>query len=157
MMYEKDELTGKVKEFISIMKENNLGHLCVRNDKFEIELGEKPPLPPAVQIPIPAVQAAQVAPAVSAAVPEFLPAQEKKQSGKYIKSPIVGTFYASSAPGKPPYAPVGKTVGKGDVVFIIESMKLMNEVKSDLEGTVAEVLVSDGEAVEFDQPILRLQ
>lgn len=151
MMYEKDELTGKVKEFISIMKENNLGHLCVRNDKFEIELGEKPPLPPAVHIPIPA------APAVSAAVPDFVPAQEKKESGKYIKSPIVGTFYASSAPGKPPYAPVGKTIGKGDVVFIIESMKLMNEVKSDLEGTVAEVLVSDGEAVEFDQPILRLQ
>lgn len=150
-MYEKDELTGKVKEFISIMKENNLGHLCVRNDKFEIELGEKPPLPPAVHIPIPA------APAVSAAVPDFVPAQEKKESGKYIKSPIVGTFYASSAPGKPPYAPVGKTIGKGDVVFIIESMKLMNEVKSDLEGTVAEVLVSDGEAVEFDQPILRLQ
>ncbi len=71
-----------------------------------------------------------------------------------VKSPIVGTFYAASAPDKPPFVTVGQQVKKGDVIMIIESMKLMNEVQSEFDGTVAEILVKNGEAVEFDQPIM---
>lgn len=77
-----------------------------------------------------------------------------KVGGNIIKSPIVGTFYSSSAPDKPPFVTVGQSVKKGDVVMIIESMKLMNEIKSDFDGVVQEILVSNGEAVEFDQPIM---
>ncbi len=150
-MYEKNELTDVVRDFISIMKENNLGRLYVKNDKFEVELGEKQTAPVYPSIP--------PMPPQSAAVPAqgVVPVSEKSECGKFIRSPIVGTFYASSAPGKPPYVTIGKKVCEGDVVFIIESMKLMNEVKSEISGTVAEILVSDGEAVEYDQPILRLE
>ena len=148
-----------VKELAALMKENNLSYLKVKNEEFEVELGEKqkqtalpvmPPMPmmPAMQAPVAAPAAAQTA-----------PAQETQPllSGKIVKSPIVGTFYAAPAPGKPAYAPVGKTVAKGEVLFIIESMKLMNEVTSEFDGKVAEILVKDGEAVEFDQPIMRIE
>lgn len=77
-------------------------------------------------------------------------------SGKIIKSPIIGTFYAAAAPGKSPFVSVGSKVAKGSVVCIVESMKLMNEINSDFDGTVAEVYVSDGQAVEYDQPLFRL-
>lgn len=144
-----DKLSEAVKEMVSIMKENRLGRLHVKSGEFEIELGESMEghfmghtvMTHPVELPS----------------PQELPAEEKPESGRFIKSPIVGTFYAASAPGKPPFVKAGKSISKGDVVFIIESMKLMNEVKSELDGVVAEVLVSDGEAVEYDQPILRLE
>ena len=75
-------------------------------------------------------------------------------SGNVVKAPLVGTFYAASAPDKPPFVTVGKRVKKGDVLMIIESMKLMNEVQSEFDGTVEKILVSDGQPVEFDQPIM---
>jgi acetyl-CoA carboxylase biotin carboxyl carrier protein len=74
--------------------------------------------------------------------------------GKTVKAPIVGTFYAAPAPDKPPFVEVGKKVKKGDVIMIIESMKIMNEVTSDFDGTVKEILVKSGEPVEFDQTVM---
>ena len=82
------------------------------------------------------------------------PAAVQQVSGNVVKSPIVGTFYAAASPEKPPFVTVGQQVKKGDVLMIIESMKLMNEVQSEFDGTVAEILVKNGEAVEFDQPIM---
>lgn len=157
MRYEKDELPGVVKEMIGIMKENNLGHFHVRNDQFEVEFGERQPLPPIPPMPPMAGYAGSTVMTHPVEIAAPREPESKPQGGRYIKSPIVGTFYAASAPGKPPFVKAGKSVSKGDVVFIIESMKLMNEVKSELDGVVAEVLVSDGEAVEYDQPILRLE
>ena len=95
------------------------------------------------------------APAAAASAPAPA-AEEKRLSGKIIKSPIVGTFYASPSPDQPPFVQVGDTVKKGDVIMIIESMKLMNEVQSDMDGTVQEILVKNGEAVEYDQPLMIL-
>lgn len=158
MQYEKDELIGAVKELIAVMKDSGLSYMSVKNDNFEVELGEKPvpvAMPPMSMMPPMAAMAPVNAPegaqntAAEAKAPEL--------SGKIVKSPIVGTFYAAPAPGKPPYAPVGKTVAKGDILFIIESMKLMNEVTGEFDGTVAEIFVKDGDAVEFDQPIMRIQ
>ncbi len=77
--------------------------------------------------------------------------------GNMVKAPIVGTFYSKPAPDKPAFVEVGKSVKKGDVLMIIESMKLMNEVQSDFDGVVKEILVSDGTAVEFDQPIMIIE
>ncbi len=79
---------------------------------------------------------------------------EKVLSGNVIKSPIVGTFYSTPSPGKPPFVKVGDKVNKGDVIYIIESMKLMNEVKSEFTGVVKEILVESGESVEYGQPIM---
>lgn len=76
---------------------------------------------------------------------------------KEITSPIVGTFYQSSAPDKPPFVKVGDVVSKGDVVCIIEAMKFMNEITSEESGTIAEILVNDGEYVEYGQTLFRLK
>jgi acetyl-CoA carboxylase biotin carboxyl carrier protein len=77
--------------------------------------------------------------------------------GNVVKSPIVGTFYAAASPDKPPFAEVGKKVKKGDVIMIIESMKLMNEIQSEFDGTVKQILVKNGEAVEYDQPLMVIE
>ena len=147
-----------VKDLAALMKENNLSYLKVKNEEFEIELGEKKPDMP-IMPPMPMMPPMQAPMAAPAAAPAAATAQEAQPvlSGKVVKSPIVGTFYAAPAPGKPAYAPVGKTVAKGEVLFIIESMKLMNEVTSEFDGKVVEILVKDGEAVEFDQPIMRIE
>ena len=76
---------------------------------------------------------------------------------KLVTAPIVGTYYQSQAPDKPPFVKVGDTVAKGDVVCIIEAMKFMNEVVSEVSGKIVEVLVEDGEFVEFGQPLFRVQ
>lgn len=76
---------------------------------------------------------------------------------KEITSPIVGTFYTSSAPGNPPFVKVGDIVSEGDVVCIIEAMKFMNEINSEVSGTITEILVEDGEYVEYGQALFRLK
>lgn len=158
MQYEKDELIGAVKELIAVMKDSGLSYMSVKNDNFEVELGEKPaPLPAMPPMPMMPPMAAMAPVAQSQEAVQKAEAKAPELSGKIVKSPIVGTFYAAPAPGKPAYAPVGKTVAKGDILFIIESMKLMNEVTSEFDGTVAEILVKDGDAVEFDQPIMRIE
>ena len=75
-------------------------------------------------------------------------------SGSSIKSPIVGTFYRKPAPDKPPYVELGDHVNTGDVVCIVEAMKMMNEIKSEFTGIVTAISVEDGEPVEFDQPLI---
>lgn len=94
--------------------------------------------------------------------PDILPADKNTKNeddagnGNFITSPIVGTFYQSSSPEKPPYVSVGDTVSKGDIVCIIEAMKFMNEVTSEKSGKIAEVLVEDGQFVEFGEKLFRL-
>lgn len=75
-------------------------------------------------------------------------------NGKVLKAPIVGTFYSAPSPKDPPFVTIGKEVKKGDVLFIIESMKVMNEIKSEYDGTVIIINIKDGEVVEFDQPVM---
>jgi len=82
---------------------------------------------------------------------------ESLAKGQVLKAPIVGTFYRSPAPDKDPFVEVGRTVNKGDVLYIIESMKLMNEVTSDCNGMIAEIMVEDGQGVEFGEPIMRIE
>lgn len=77
----------------------------------------------------------------------------KTEEGNIVKSPMVGTFYLRPDPNSAPYVEVGKTVKKGDVLCIIEAMKLMNEIESEFDGTIAEVLVKDGEMVEYGKPL----
>ena len=105
---------------------------------------------PMMGVPAPAAAPAQGAPAAQAA-----PAAEA--SGNMITSPIVGTFYASPSPEKPAFVKVGDTVNAGDVVCIIESMKLMNEINSEFSGKVAEIYANDGQAVEYGQKLMRIE
>ncbi|MCQ2469767.1 MAG: acetyl-CoA carboxylase biotin carboxyl carrier protein [Ruminococcus sp.] len=79
---------------------------------------------------------------------------DNEDEGNVVRCPIVGTFYASPSPDKPPFVNVGDRVSKGDVLMIIESMKLMNEIQSEFDGVVQSILVSNGQTVEYDQPIM---
>ena len=79
--------------------------------------------------------------------------EEKIEDENIVKSPMVGTFYAKSSPNSEPYVVLGQKVKKGDVLCIIEAMKLMNEIESEFDGEVKEILVKDGEAVEYGKPL----
>jgi acetyl-CoA carboxylase biotin carboxyl carrier protein len=85
---------------------------------------------------------------------EEIDIDDSNASGNYIKSPIVGTFYRKPAPDKPPFVEVGDHVEKGQVVCIVEAMKMMNEIKSDFSGTIKSINVEDGTPVEFDQNLI---
>ncbi len=138
-----------VSKLADIVNEKDLGEITIAcgDDMITIK-GKKCPPPPPMGAMAPA--AANI-PSAQSAQPEAKPAAAE---GNIVKAPIVGTFYAASAPDKPPFVTVGKQVKKGDVLMIIESMKLMNEVQSDFDGVVSEILVKNGEAVEYDQPIM---
>lgn len=91
--------------------------------------------------------------------PQVASTENKTQEneGNIVKSPMVGTFYLRPDPNSEPYVEVGKVVKKGDVLCIIEAMKLMNEIESEFDGEVAEILVKDGEMVEYGKPLFRIK
>ncbi len=139
-----------ISKLADMVKEKDLGEITLAcgDDMITIKGKKFPPMPP-VGMPMPPAEAVPTAAEVPAK-----PAAKAVPSGNVVKAPIVGTFYAASAPDKPPFVTVGQQVKKGDVLMIIESMKLMNEIQSDFDGTVAEIFVQNGDAVEYDQPIM---
>lgn len=110
------------------------------------------PLPVAAAMPAAPVAAAPVAPAAAAPAPE---AKAASNQDNYItvKSPMIGTFYRRSSPDKDPFVEVGRTIKKGDVVCVIEAMKLFNEIESEVSGKIVKILIDDNSPVEYDQPL----
>ena len=99
----------------------------------------------------PLVQASQ---AVAPAPAESAPTQEEEDSKYYtVKSPMIGTFYRASAPGKDPFVSVGDTVSPGSVLCMVEAMKLFNEIESEVSGKIVKILVDDTTPIEYDQPL----
>lgn len=144
-------------ELAQLMEKYNLSEISVEDDGFKASMSKKPPMPPMPPMAPMAPAAAPAAPVIQQINGDVNNGESKPVGGKIIKSPIIGTFYAAAAPGKPPFVAVGSKVNKGSVICIVESMKLMNEITSEFDGTVAEIFVSDGEAVEFDQPLMRVE
>ena len=108
------------------------------------------------QLPVNTVQQAPAqaqAPQVVATAPQAEAAADENSKYITVKSPIIGTFYRKPAPDKEPFAEVGKTIKQGDVVCVIEAMKLFNEIESEISGKIVKVLVDDASPVEFDQPL----
>ena len=139
-----------IEKLADIVSAKDLGEITIADGEKTITVEGKKCPPPMGAPVMPAV------PAAAPAAPAETPAAPKAPAGKAIKAPLVGTFYAAPSPDQPPFVQVGDTVKKGDVVLIIESMKLMNEVTSDVEGVVQEILVKNGDAVEYDQPLMIL-
>ena len=83
--------------------------------------------------------------------------EDQEENLKIIKSPMVGTFYASSAPNKPPFVKIGDKIHKGQVVCIVEAMKLMNEIESEFDGEVVEICVNNEDVVEYGKPLIKLK
>lgn len=82
--------------------------------------------------------------------------KSEEKEGKIITSPMIGTFYAKPSPDSNPFVEVGKTIKKGDTVCIVEAMKLMNEIESEFDGKIVEILVKDGQMVDFGKPLFRI-
>ena len=145
----------QLQELIKCAAENKIGEFLYEDENVKLRIRG----PQTAALPVVPVQTEAAALAAQAAVqPQAAaPAQEEKPAGNAIVSPIVGTFYAAPGPDKDPFVKVGQHIEEGDIVFIIESMKAMNEVPADKSGTVVEILVENGEGVEFGQPILRLE
>ncbi len=144
-----------VEALAKIVKENELSKIKISTETMDIVIeGKASAVNNIVSAmpPIPAMPAAPAAP--MSAVPS---AENTAVSGNIITSPIVGTFYSSPSPEKPCYVKVGDSVNAGDVVCIIESMKLMNEINSEFSGKVAEIYVNNGDPVEFGQKIMRIE
>ena len=148
----------EIKELLELMAEHNVGEIEIEKDNMKIKLRKLPngqvvmqsapqmmaPMQQMMQSQAPAAPATAAAPAVEEGV-------------TIVRSPMVGTFYAAPAPDQPAYASVGKVIKDGDVLCIIEAMKLMNEIKAELAGTVIEILVQNGQTVEYDQPIMKIK
>ena len=114
--------------------------------------------PGSASAPLPPMQPVSLAPRVAAAsepAPAAAPGSDKK--GHVVSSPFVGTFYRTPAPDQPSFVEVGSVVRKGQVLCIIEAMKLMNEIEADEPGKITEILVENGQPVEFGQPLFRVE
>jgi len=140
-----------VEALAKIVRENKLSKIKISTEQIDITIeGENRPIG-GILPPVPPMAIPQAAPA------ESVPAAKPEVSGRIITSPIVGTFYSSPSPEKPAFVKVGDSVNAGDVVCIIESMKLMNEINSEFSGKVAEIYVDNGESVEFGQKLMRIE
>ena len=157
-MAEKDADIQKIKELIKIMNENDLVEIEIRHgdDQFSLRRAQPAPVTGPILTSLPAALAhsggaeAQIAAAGQAAAR----AQENLLE---IKSPIVGTFYEAPSPDSDPYVEIGSRVDPQTVVCIIEAMKVMNEIKSEISGTVVERRVSNGQAVEYGQVLFKVR
>lgn len=144
----------KIKKLIEMLEESNLAELEIKEGEGSVRISRSPS-GVYVQPSAPSFIPAQAGPAPAPA-PAAAPAAAEAPAGHAIKSPMVGTFYRSSSPGTPAYIEVGSQVKAGDVVCIIEAMKMMNQIQADKSGVVSAILVGDGEPVEYDQPLVTI-
>jgi acetyl-CoA carboxylase biotin carboxyl carrier protein len=153
----------KLKKLIDLVEESGIAELEITEGEEKVRISrstpsmqvQAPPMAPpqayqlnSVSVPQ-APQSAPVTPATAAA--EILP------QGHLVKSPMVGTFYRSSAPGSTPFVEVGQTVKEGETLCIIEAMKLLNEIESDKSGVIKAVLVENGQPVEYGEPLFVIE
>lgn len=146
----------KIKKLIDLLEESNLAELEIKEGEEVVRLSRVPKgTVAAPQMYAAPMQAAPVAAAPVAAAPvaAAAPAETGLPAGHVTKAPMVGTFYASSTPGAPAFATVGKQVKAGETLGIIEAMKMFNQIEADVSGTVVAVLVENGQPVEFDEPM----
>lgn len=148
----------KIKKLIELLEESNIGELEIKEGEESVRIARNSgttqyftaPQGFAAPAPAAAPAAAPVAVAPAAAPVAAVP------SGHLVKSPMVGTFYRSPSPGSPSFIEVGKHVKAGDVICIIEAMKMMNQIEADKTGVIEAILVEDGSPVEFDQPLVTI-
>ena len=143
----------KLKKLIDLVQESGIAELEITEgeEKVKIVKGGAVSLTPGrAPLPAPAAPEARAAPAAPAAEPEVGP------GGHVVKAPMVGTFYRSPSPDAKPFVEVGQAVKEGDVICIIEAMKLMNEIDADAAGVIKAILVENGQPVEYGQPLFIL-
>ncbi len=152
----------KIKKLIDLLEESNLAEIEIKEGEESVRLARVPSGGMAMAA-APVVQHVAAAPAAAAPMPMHSPteaatggakpAESGLPEGHVVRSPMVGTFYASPAPDKPPFVAVGQAVKAGDTLGIIEAMKMFNPIEADVSGTVLAIQCESGQPVEFDQPL----
>ncbi len=136
----------KIKKLMELVEQSGINELEVREGEESIRLSKAPAGVVMASVAAPAAAPAAIAPAAAPVVAQ--------PAGHTLNAPMVGTFYRAPSPDSAPFIEVGKTVSAGDVVCIIEAMKLMNQIEADKSGVVTAILVEDGQPVEFGQPLV---
>jgi acetyl-CoA carboxylase biotin carboxyl carrier protein len=157
----------QIKQLIDLMQRSDLTEFAVEEEGFKIKIARASnasAAPVAVAAPVAAIPAALPAPAPAAAsAAPAAPAASASTTGGdeagviYVKSPMVGTFYKAASPESKPFAEVGTKITETSVVCIIEAMKIMNEIQSEVKGTIVEILVENGQPVEYGQKLFKVK
>lgn len=149
----------KVKKLIEMLEESTIAEIEIHEGEESVRISRNStnePVQTVVQVPTsaPILQTGTGEPTAGAIPSQETSAPEPIQEGHTIKAPMVGIFYESAAPDRPPLVEIGQSVSTGDVLCIIEAMKIMNQIESDVSGVVSKILVENGEPVEYGQPLL---
>jgi acetyl-CoA carboxylase biotin carboxyl carrier protein len=149
----------KIKQVVDLMKKSDLSEFEIQDQEFKLRIKRDLPGRAFAPAPAPAAAPAYAAPAAPAPAAPGAPAAAPAVDPniKTINSPMVGTFYTTPSPENPPFVAVGTSIKVDSVVCIIEAMKVMNEIPSEIAGTVVECLVANGTSVEFGQPLFRVK
>jgi acetyl-CoA carboxylase biotin carboxyl carrier protein len=142
----------KLKTLIDLVAESDIAELEVTEGESKVRIVKSSAAPPSQMVMMQPQAHSQMA-MPSAAPQVVVPAVSVEPEGHIVKSPMVGTFYRSSAPGSPAYVEIGSTVKEGQTLCIIEAMKLLNEIDADASGVIKQILVENGQPVEFGQPL----
>ena len=148
----------KIKKLIELLEESGISELEITEGEESVRISRNGPaqhFAPQMQHYAPAPQYAAPAPAAAPAAPAA--EAPKAISGHVVKSPMVGSFYRAASPTAKAFVEVGQSVKVGDTLCIVEAMKMMNQIQSDKAGVVKEILVENGDAVEFDQPLFVIE
>jgi acetyl-CoA carboxylase biotin carboxyl carrier protein len=149
----------KVKKLIELLEESNIGEIEIKEGEESVRISRQCAAPaPMAYAPAPAALAPQPAPAAapSAEAPAPESVAPAPATDNAVLSPMVGTFYRAPGPDAAAFVEVGQTVRVGDVLCIVEAMKMMNQIEADRAGTVTAIHVENGQAVEFDQPLISI-
>jgi acetyl-CoA carboxylase biotin carboxyl carrier protein len=153
----------KIKTLIELLEQSGIAELEVKEGEESVRIARHSPAAPAQMmtyapppLPAPPMAPAAAPAAPGAAAPAAAPAKAPSK-GHTVKSPMVGTFYRSPSPGAKPFVEVGQTVKQGQTLCIIEAMKMLNQIEADTSGVVAEILVENAQAVQFDQPLFMIE
>lgn len=146
----------KLKKLIELLEESGIGELEIKEGEESVRISRGTSAAPFVAA-APVAAAPAAAPVASPAPATEAPVEAAPViSGHAVKSPMVGTFYGSPSPSSPAFVEVGQSVKVGDVLCIVEAMKMMNQIEADKAGVVEAILVEDGSPVEFDQPLFTI-
>ena len=145
----------KVKKLIELLEESGIAELEIKEGEESVRISRYSASAPVMQMAAPAMAAAPVAVAAPTALVAAPAAADI--SGQQIKSPMVGTFYASASPTSGPFVKEGQTVKVGDTLCIIEAMKMMNQIEADKSGTIRSIVVENASPVEFDQVLFIIE
>jgi len=148
----------KLKTLIDLVSESNVSELEITEADGKVRIVKAGAAPVVMMQPMQAQpQAMAAAPAVAAGAAAPVVAEVPEETGHVVKSPMVGTFYRSSSPGAKAFAEVGDQVKEGQPICIIEAMKIMNEIETDVAGTITKILVENGQPVEYGQPLFVIE